>query len=103
MKFHNVDEIITQGTFHGEVLKSSMIKSPDRLVTIVKFQNQEIENQMVKWETKLKNLVVECPWLTYWWTHTPLPIGHQWGRNPISNQIFVFQSVHEAELRATII
>jgi hypothetical protein len=35
MRLHSVDEIIMEGTFHGEVLRCSKITAPENMVTIV--------------------------------------------------------------------
>jgi hypothetical protein len=103
MRHHSVDEIITKGTFHGEVLRDSRVTAPEKLVTIVEYQHQEIENDLKERKIELTNLLLqEAPWLVYWWDNTPLPIGHPSHQHRVTKRTVLFQDVSAAEVMRNV-
>jgi hypothetical protein len=98
MKFQGVEEIITKGTFHGEILKSTSNSAPNYLETMMKFYNQQVESDTRNIEPFLEKLVQGCVWLIYWWKQVPLPIGHPCSRDPISGDSVYFTPVLASEV-----
>jgi hypothetical protein len=103
MRHHSVDEIITKGTFHGEVLRDSRITAPEKLVTIVEYQHQQIENDLKERKIVLTNLLLqEAPWLVYWWDNTPVPIGHPSHQHRVTKRTVLFQDVPANEVMRNV-
>jgi hypothetical protein len=103
MRHHSVDEIITKGTFNGEVIDGSQIAPPEKLITIIRYQRQEVENDLKERKVTLTNLLMqECPWLVYWWDNTPIPIGHPSHQHRVTKRTVLFHDVTAYEVMKNV-
>jgi hypothetical protein len=103
MRLNSIEDIIIYGTYCGLPMRGSKILVPDRFETVCKVNNKiVVEKAHSLMKGIYTDLLLENPWLIYWFKKIPIPLGATCCKCPSTGKARKFVTVDQSEFESAL-